>query len=218
MRTHGEFFIRASITRSRSNAPGAPPTTGAKPYAEPNPSQPRAYRVPSCQSIDGGVDSSAGGLPRRRDPAVVGLPPSFPSLVPVPALILAALLLRWYEDNEPESIAIPDYENRIIEQVLHGAKHVGKPFGKPFVKTFGVWPRDIPEPYGRPSHARRPRAWLARVSWAALPLPAALGRRSVKKGRSQGAGVLCCPIFSGRGVLLEGSFCCFVEGELSVLV
>lgn len=25
---------------------------------------------------------------------------------------------RWYEDNEPESIAIPDYENRIIEQVM----------------------------------------------------------------------------------------------------
>lgn len=24
---------------------------------------------------------------------------------------------RWYEDNEPESIAIPDYENRILEQV-----------------------------------------------------------------------------------------------------
>jgi dynein heavy chain, axonemal len=23
---------------------------------------------------------------------------------------------RWYEDNEPESIALPDYENRILEQ------------------------------------------------------------------------------------------------------
>ncbi|CAN0149606.1 unnamed protein product [Ectocarpus sp. 6 AP-2014] len=27
---------------------------------------------------------------------------------------------RWYEDNEPESIAIPDYENRILEQVSIG--------------------------------------------------------------------------------------------------
>lgn len=28
-------------------------------------------------------------------------------------------LCRWYEDNEPESIAIPDYENRILEQVQY---------------------------------------------------------------------------------------------------
>ena len=31
--------------------------------------------------------------------------------------MLTFFLGRWYEDNEPESIAIPDYENRILEQV-----------------------------------------------------------------------------------------------------
>ena len=30
---------------------------------------------------------------------------------------MISFLRRWYEDNEPESIAIPDYENRILEQV-----------------------------------------------------------------------------------------------------
>lgn len=31
--------------------------------------------------------------------------------------MISHFLGRWYEDNEPESIAIPDYENRILEQV-----------------------------------------------------------------------------------------------------
>lgn len=32
------------------------------------------------------------------------------------------MLPRWYEDNEPESIAIPDYDNRILEAVRQLSK------------------------------------------------------------------------------------------------
>ena len=53
-----------------------------------------------------------------------------------------ACLCRWYEDNEPESIAIPDYENRILEQVQK-TNDVVRCFGNSYFRHADYVPRPL---------------------------------------------------------------------------